>query len=366
MGTKIIGLGKALPKLEVTNDELDTIVDASDDWVYPRTGIHSRHIAVEESTIDLARNAALAALGKPIADAEGWCESQIDPTSIDLVICGTLTPDTLMPSTAGALRRELGLENAVAFDMNAACCGFIYGVSVADGMLAASCSLPGGRQKMTRALVVGADRTTRILNWEDRGSCILFGDGAGAAVLEWDENEPGILSTFLRNVDDTKNSLACTNSFVAPVPFTKDGISLDAKGDPDPSLASMSAILGFSADQLDSLVHMSGQAVFKFASKALCTAIEVVLENAGLTMDDIALIVPHQANERIIRYAAKRLGLCMEMFQVCMENTGNTSAASVPIALVDAYAQGKIHKGDKIIAVGFGGGLTYGGLLFEA
>lgn len=366
MGTKIIGLGKALPQLEVHNEELNTIVDASDDWVYPRTGIHSRHIAVEESTIDLARHAALAALGEAADASDGWCEESIARDSIDLVICATLTPDTLMPSTAGALKRDLGLDNAVAFDMNAACCGFIYGVSVADGMLASSCSLAGGRQKMKRALVVGADRTTRILNWADRGSCILFGDGAGAAVLDWDENAPGILSTFLRNVDDTKNSLACTNSFVAPVPFTKEGISLEAKDDPEPSLAFVGELLDLPEDQLDSLVHMSGQAVFKFASKALCTAIEGVLENAGLTMDDIALIVPHQANERIIRYAAKRLGIDMEMFQVCMENTGNTSAASVPIALVDAYAQGKVRKGDKVIAVGFGGGLTYGGLLFEA
>lgn len=366
MGTKIIGLGKALPQLEVHNEELNTIVDASDDWVYPRTGIHSRHIAVEESTIELARRAALAAFGEPEETAEGWCETKITRDSIDLVICATLTPDTLMPSTAGALKRDLGLENAVAFDMNAACCGFIYGTSIADSMLAASCCLPGGRQKMKRALVIGVDRTTRILNWADRGSCILFGDGAGAAVLDWDENAPGILSTFLRNVDDFKNSLACTNSFVAPVPFTKEGISLAAKDDPEPSLPFVGELLDLPEDQLDSLVHMSGQAVFKFASKALCSAIEGVLENAGLTMDDIALIVPHQANERIIRYAAKRLGIDMEMFQVCMENTGNTSAASVPIALVDAYAQDKIHKGDKIIAVGFGGGLTYGGLLFEA
>ena len=195
MGSTIIGCGKSLPKLEVANDELKALVDTNDEWISTRTGIRSRHVAVEETATDLAEAAARQALG--LADG-GWREDgeAIDPASIDLVIYATITPDVLVPSAAGLLRRRLGLENAIAFDLNAACTGFVYGLTVAECMMAGSTAgAPGaaGRNPVRRALVVGAERLTRVTGWSDRNTCVLFGDGAGAAVLEWNENRPGIV-----------------------------------------------------------------------------------------------------------------------------------------------------------------------------
>ncbi|WP_251197305.1 beta-ketoacyl-ACP synthase 3 [Anaerotardibacter muris] len=369
MGTRLVGLGKALPKLEIENDALQALVDTNDEWIFQRTGIRSRHVAVSESTLELACDAAALALGSAASASDGesaWCEEPIDPASIDLVICATLSADTLIPSAAASIKRVLGLENAVAFDLNAACSGFIYGLSVADSMLAASCALPEGaaKQTMRRALVVGVDRLSRILDWQDRSTCVLFGDGAGAAVVEWDAEAPGIIATCLKTIDDTKNTLTCASIFASNTPFDEQGKLLgDAE---DPSYATLCESLEVEPELMKSTVHMAGQSVFRFASRALCSGIEAVLEQSGLTIDDIALIVPHQANERIIRYAAKRLDLDMDRFLVSLAHTGNTSAASVPIALAEAYASGKIKKGDKIIAVAFGAGLTYGALLFEA
>ena len=209
MGSTIIGCGKSLPKLEVANDELKALVDTNDEWISTRTGIRSRHVAVEETATDLAEAAARQALG--LADG-GWREDgeAIDPASIDLVIYATITPDVLVPSAAGLLRRRLGLENAIAFDLNAACTGFVYGLTVAECMMAGSTAgAPGaaGRNPVRRALVVGAERLTRVTGWSDRNTCVLFGDGAGAAVLEWNENRPGIMSSFITNADDDTNAL---------------------------------------------------------------------------------------------------------------------------------------------------------------
>lgn len=368
MGTRLVGLGRALPSLEIANDALKALVDTDDEWIFQRTGIRSRHVSVNESTLELARQAALCALGQESDEDGAWCSSSIDPASIDLVICATLSADTLIPSAAASLKRVLGLENAVAFDLNAACSGFIYGLSVADALLAASCALPQGRAKqpMKRALIVGVDRLSRILDWQDRSTCVLFGDGAGAAVVEWEEDAPGVIATYLKTVDDVKNTLTCASTYASMTPFDENGRVRPLEDIDDPSFATLCALLDVEPDQLNPTVHMAGQSVFKFASRALCTGIKEVLAQAHLSIDDIALIVPHQANERIIRYAAKRLGLEMDRFLVSLAHTGNTSAASVPIALAEAYATGKIKPGDKVIAVAFGAGLTYGAVLFEA
>ena len=331
MGSTIIGCGKSLPKLEVANDELKALVDTNDEWISTRTGIRSRHVAVEETATDLAEAAARQALG--LADG-GWREDgeAIDPASIDLVIYATITPDVLVPSAAGLLRRRLGLENAIAFDLNAACTGFVYGLTVAECMMAGSTAgAPGaaGRNPVRRALVVGAERLTRVTGWSDRNTCVLFGDGAGAAVLEWNENRPGIMSSFITNADDDTNALTCSFAYDAPLPFDIDGASPEAPE--DASLSRIDAELGITefvdAGEPRQVLRMDGPKVFKFAAEAMTTAVHEALDRANLTLDDVACIVPHQANERIIKYAAKKLGRPMDFFQLSIDHTGNTSAA---------------------------------------
>lgn len=368
MGSTIIGCGKSLPKLEVENDELKALVDTNDEWISTRTGIRSRHIAVEETATDLAEAAARQALG--LADG-GWCESAIDPTTIDLVIFATITPDVVVPSAAGLLRRRLGLEHAIAFDLNAACTGFVYGLTVAECMMAGSAAGAhgaAGRNPIRRALVVGAERLTRVTNWADRNTCVLFGDGAGAAVLEWDETRPGIMSSFITNADDVTNALSCSFAFDAPVPFSAEGV--DALRSEDVSRTHIDKELDI-AELVDAgrprqTLRMDGPKVFKFAAEAMTVAVHEALDRAGLTLDDVACIVPHQANERIIKYAAKKLGRPMDFFQLSIDHTGNTSAASLPMALCDAYTNGRIQHGDKIVLVAFGGGFTSGAVLLEA
>ena len=216
MGCTIIGCGKQLPALDVPNEELTKLVDTSDEWISTRTGILSRRVCVSEGNIDLAEGAARQALGW--ADG-GYSERKIAPEDIDLIIYSTITPDEVVPTCAAMLRRRLGLVNAAAFDMNAACSGFIYGLTIAETMMAASA--PGaagaaGRNPIRRALVVGGERLTRIVDWNDRNTCVLFGDGAGAAVVERDERKPGILSWYIKNDDDDSNALTCPSAYDAP------------------------------------------------------------------------------------------------------------------------------------------------------
>ena len=209
MGSALVGFGKAIPALEVQNDDLKALVDTNDEWIRTRTGIESRHVAVGESNADLAEQAAREALGWVEG---GFAERCLEAGEIDLVVFATITPDTVVPSMAGLLRRRLGLENAIAFDVNAACTGFVYGLTVAEALMAASApKTPGaaGRNPVRRALVVGAERLTRLTNWADRNTCVLFGDGAGAAVLEWSDERPGILGSYIVNEDDVTNALSC-------------------------------------------------------------------------------------------------------------------------------------------------------------
>ena len=370
MGCTIIGCGKQLPELEVPNDELTKLVDTSDEWISSRTGILTRRICVNETNVDLAEGAARKALGW---DTDGYAQRRIAPEEIDLIIYSTITPDEVVPTCAAVLRRRLGLKNAAALDMNAACTGFIYGLTIADSMMAATApGAPGAsaRNPIRRALVVGSERLTRIVDWKDRNTCVLFGDGAGAAVVEWDETKPGIMSWFIKNDDDETNALTCPSIYDAPTPFTAEGIDAAAFDETDLGDAAVAAELEeterIAAGAPRQALYMHGQKVFKFATSAMPAAIEEVLRRANLTIDDVQFIAPHQANERIIRYAAKRMGLPLERFQLSIANRGNSSSACIPMTLSDAYENGSIHPGDKVILVGFGGGFTSGAILYEA
>ena len=383
MGTRVIGCGKALPQRVVSNDEMSTIVDTNDEWIRTRTGIGNRHVAIEETTTDLGAAAARRAMGW---DAGGWRldGETIDPESIDLLVCMTITPDKVVPSQAALLKARLGLPNAVAFDLNAACAGCIYGLDVASDKLELSAydrerAGEGGRRTrndMKRALVIGSERLTRLTDWTDRSTCVLFGDGAGAVLLEWQDDEPGIIASFLKNTDDVDDVLVVANLYdMSTFPFADAktaygelscaGMRADAS---DEVVAAMREA-GFTEhdDEMGSpFIDMAGQAVFKFATSAMPEAAREVCERAGITLDDVKCIVPHQANERIIRYAAKKLGVSEDLFQISIEEVGNTSASSVLMALADAYEAGRIQTGDNVLLVGFGGGLTAGALLFRA
>lgn len=377
MGCKVAGYGKALPDLVVTNDEMAGIVDTSDEWIVTRTGIHERRIAVGESSTDLAARAALQALERAGAA----------PEDVDLIVCMTITPDAVVPSQSCLLKVRLGATHAVAFDLNAACTGCIYGVEVASEMMEASAldrarAVERGeaprRNVVRRALVVGVERLSRLTDWTDRATCVLFGDGAGAVVLEWDDEAPGVLASFLKNTDDAELSLACSNEFdLSTFPFG-DPIEKTALDDAVERGVAGAAVVRLDEDELTvetqvdrvmsagPFIRMHGQRVYKFATAAMAEAIEKVLERAGVSIDEVKCIVPHQANERIIKYAAKKVGKPMDLFQVSIGHVGNTSASSVLMALDDAYEAGRIEPGDKVILVGFGGGLTSGAILYEA
>lgn len=358
MGCTVIGCGKALPKLVVSNDDLAKLVDTSDEWIVKRTGIHERRIAVSESSTDLASAACSAAMGlEPSSiEASSWNLGGVDPDSIDLLICMTITPDATIPCQASLIKMRLGLSNAVAFDLNAACSGCVYGITVAENMMRASQSAQGACNPIRRALVVGVERLSRIVDWSDRATCVLFGDGAGAVLLEWSDSQKGIVSSFLKNTDDVELTLSRANMFDrALFPFDEEGVaetSNDAAYD--------------CAIPVTPHIGMEGRTVFKFATAALREAIEAVLERADMTIDQVGCVVPHQANERIIANVAKKMEMPLDLFQVSIDKNANTSAASALMALCDAYCEGRIKRGDNVVMAGFGGGLTSGAVLFEA
>ena len=329
MGSVVCGTGKALPQLEVSNDDLSAIVDTSDEWITKRTGIHNRRIAVQETATSLAVDAGLQAL-----DAAGFSAE-----SLDLVICATSTPDSIMPSQAALVRRAIGARNAAAFDVNSACTGCVVALTLADSLLK---TLAGAK----RALVVGAECMSRIVDWTDRGTCVLFGDGAGAVALESQAERRGIFAARLKGEDDADNVLTCPATYPAPVPFRSEA--------PDGGSLENSQV-----------ISMKGREVFKFATRVIPEMLTQVAADAGMPLEDVRLIVPHQANLRIIAYAAKKLGLPLERFQVSIAETGNTSAASALMALCDAYREGKLQQGDVVAMAGFGAGLSAGALLLE-
>lgn len=401
MGARIIGYGKALPGLKVPNEDLRKLVDTSDEWIVSRTGISSRRISINESTIDLACQASCMAMGLPKptpsthddinVDVSGKAFEVSDPSSIDLLVLATITPDSIVPSSACAIKRFLGLENAIAFDINAACTGFIYALTVAESMMAASSSgCPGAsmRNPIKRALVVSSERLSRLTDWQDRNTCVLFGDGAGACVLEWDDDEPGIIATYLHNTDDVANTLTCRMFYDTMIPFDEHGICVSDSFEPqggkedvdysrisaegpgtEPAYDRISAMFDLDDRGLrggpNQSIFMNGQAVFKFAAKAMESAVREVLEKSGLSIDDIKMIIPHQANIRILEFAAKRLKLPLDRFKVTISETGNTSSSCLPMALSDAIVDGDVKKGDYIVLVAFGGGLTSGAALIR-
>ncbi|WP_140908489.1 beta-ketoacyl-ACP synthase III [Cognatiluteimonas lumbrici] len=318
---RIAGTGSYLPEKVLTNDDLAKIVDTSDEWIASRTGIRERHVAAEgETTGDLAYQAAVRAM-----EAAG-----VDASELDLIVLGTTTPDLVFPSTACLLQARLGVAGCPAFDVNAACSGFIYALSVADKFIRAGAA--------KTALVVGAETLTRMLDWNDRSTCVLFGDGAGAVVLKADE-ETGILGTHL-HADGAKKELLWN-----PV-----GVSVGFK--PEEHNAGVKVL-------------MTGNEVFKHAVKALDAVVEETLAANGLDRHEIDWLIPHQANLRIIEATAKRLDMPMDRVIVTVDRHGNTSSGSVPLALDEAVRSGKIERGQMVLLEAFGGGFTWGSVLLR-
>ena len=319
--SRIAGTGSYLPEKILTNADLEKMVETSDEWIVSRSGIRERHIAAEgEMTGDLAYHAAVRAM-----EAAGVAASELD-----LVILGTTTPDVIFPSTACRLQHRLGANGCPAFDVNAACSGFIYALSVADNFIRA------GQAKT--ALVVGAETLSRMVDWTDRATCVLFGDAAGAVVLKADA-EAGILSTHL-HADGGKGDLL----------YNPVGVS---KGF-DASLPNCGV-----------KVMMAGSEVFKHAVKALDSVVDETLAANGLDKSHLDWLIPHQANLRIIEATAKRLQMPMDRVIVTVDRTGNTSAGSVPLALDDAIRSGKVKRGELLLLEAFGGGFTWGSALLR-
>lgn len=315
----ILGTGSHLPEREMTNFDMEKIVETSNEWIVTRTGIESRRIADENTaTSDLAYKAAEKAI-----EAAGLTAEQID-----LIIVGTITPDHHFPSTACIVQDKIGAVNAAAFDLEAACSGFIYGVSVGQQFIATG--------MYEHVLVIGAETMSKILDFEDRKTCILFGDGAGAVVLGPVAKGKGIRSMEL-GADGKGGKSLIMPAGGSRIPASEQSV----------------------ADRLH-YVTMDGSEVFKFAVRAMGGASKRVVEQAGLSVEDVDFLVPHQANMRIIMNAAKRLKLPMEKVHVNLDKLGNMSAASIPVALDEAVRAGKIKENDKIVLVGFGGGLTWG------
>ncbi|OWR27077.1 3-oxoacyl-ACP synthase [Saccharibacillus sp. O23] len=316
----VIGTGKYVPERILDNAELEKMVETNDEWIVSRTGIRERHIAApEQATSDLAYEASVKALA-----AAG-----LKPEELDLIIVATITPDTSFPSTACILQEKLGAKKAAAFDLSAACSGFVYSLAAATGFIQ--------NGMYNNALVIGADTLSRITDYTDRNTCVLFGDGAGAVVLG--EVAPGRgFQSFDLGAEGAGGDL----------------LKLPAGGSRLPS----------SADTVENKLHfisMNGRDVFKFAVRVMGTATEEVLRKAELTKDDIDLFIPHQANIRIIQSAMQRLNLSEDRVMINVDKYANTSAASIPLALVEAYEEGRIKEGDRVVMVGFGGGLTWGG-----
>jgi len=319
----IIGVGEYLPKKVLTNADLEKMVDTSDEWITTRTGIKERRLAAkEEATSDLATNAAKEALEN----------AKLNPEELDLIIIATISPDMQFPSTACFVQVNLGAKNAVCFDVSAACSGFVYALTVAQQFIAA------GVYK--NALVVGAEILSRVTDWKDRNTCVLLGDGAGAAVLA-EVKSGGIISTYLGS-DGTKIDL----------------LNMPGGGSRNPA----------SSETLANRMHylkMNGNELFKIAVRTMTHAAETVLKQAGLEFSDVDLIIPHQANKRIIMAVAQKLGLSEDKIYLNIEKYGNMSSASTATALCEAVKEGRIKKGDIVLLDAFGAGLVWGACVIK-
>lgn len=320
----IVGTGSYVPEKVLTNADLEKMVDTNNEWIVSRTGIKERHIAAPETPVsELCYQAALKALE----------DAKVAPEDVDLIIVPTVTADYIFPSTAGLVADRLGAKNAAAFDLSAGCTGFLYGITTAAQFVATG--------MYRTALVIGAETLSKIINWEDRSTCILFGDGAGAAVLQPVEEGYGFLGFELGADGSGGHLLTCLGG-----------------GSRNPA----------SIESVENKLHtirMAGSEVFKFAVRIMGEASFKVLEKAGLQKEDIDLFVPHQANVRIIDSAVKRLGIDPEKVVVNLDRYGNTSSASIPLALDEASRGGRLKYGDNLLMVGFGAGLSWGATVLK-
>jgi 3-oxoacyl-[acyl-carrier-protein] synthase III len=318
----IASTGRGIPSTLFMNADFAKIgIETTDEWIVERTGIKQRHIAKTESGTDLAATAARAAMQK----------IGVHAGELDMIILATASPDRLLPSAAVDLQAALGASRAAAFDVGAACSGFIYGCTVAEGMMALG--------NVETCLVVGVEKLSAITDWQDRSTCVLFGDGAGAAILKRSKQHRGILSTYVRS-DGTLGDLLCRPSGGAVRPFSTDVL-----------------------DDRSSFIRMNGREVFKHAVRSMSDAASRALDGAKLTGADIDLMIPHQANVRIIEATAKHANIPMEKVYVNVDRFGNTSAASIPIALDEALETGRIGEGSIVLLVAFGAGFTWGAVV---
>lgn len=319
----IVGVGCYLPENVLTNKDLEKLVDTSDEWIQTRTGIRERRkVAAEEATSDLAARAALAALQN----------AGIAPEEVDMIVMGTATPDMAFPSAACIVQDKIQATKAAAFDLSAGCTGFIYALNIGQQFVATG--------QYNTVLVIGADCISRILNWEDRNTCVLFGDGAGAVVLR--QVQEGGLLAFELGAEGAGGIHLRLPAGGSQLPATHETV-----------------------DKKEHYVHMNGRDVFKFAVRAMGDSTLRVLEKAGLTIEDIDLLIPHQANTRIIDSAVKRLKIAPEKVVINLDRYGNMSNASIPVALAEEVQAGRLRNGDKVVLVGFGAGLTFGSCVLE-
>jgi 3-oxoacyl-[acyl-carrier-protein] synthase-3 len=320
----ITGWGMAVPEKILTNDEIALMVDTNDEWIRTRTGIVQRRIADDnESTASLATEAALRAL--EIAN--------LRPYEIDLIIVSTSSPEYLFPATACLVQDEIGAIKAGAFDLSAACTGFIYALN-----MAAQSIMTGS---INNAIVIGSETLSRLVDWQDRGTCILFGDGAGAFVLQASDKPGGVLSAIMRSDGSGRESLWLPAGG-SRMPTTFDTVHNGLH-----------------------YIHMNGREVFRFATRVMVQATREAVEACQLEMDDIRIVIPHQANKRIIESAARGLEIPMERVMVNLDHYGNTSTASIPIAACEAFEKGQLNNGDYAALVGFGAGLTWGSIVLQ-
>ena len=324
MSVGINGIGVYLPDKVLTNADLEKIVDTSDDWIVTRTGINERRIVDESVTVsDLAAKAGLMAIE----------DAKIDPNDVDLVVVATGSPEMIWPSTACLAQAKMNLSGSAAFDLQAACTSFIYGLTVADGLLSSG--------TFQNILLIGAETITRLVNWQDRNTCVLFGDGAGAFLLRKSEPGFGILSSYLAADGNRADMLK--------IPAGGSG-----------QICSQKVV-----DENLQTIQMKGSDVFRFAVKALPESVEKALAKAGLAIDDVDHFIPHQANQRIIEAAVERLGLPIEKVATNISKYGNTSAASIPLVLEELYRAKSLKRGDILVLAAFGAGLTWGAVVIR-
>jgi 3-oxoacyl-[acyl-carrier-protein] synthase III len=318
----VASTGRGIPATVFQNAEFAALgIETTDEWIVERTGIKQRHFAKTESATDLAA----------LASREAMRKASVQPGEIDLIVVGTASPDRLLPSAAVDLQAALGASRAAALDVGAACSGFIYGCTVAEGMMATT-----GAETV---LVVGVEKLSAIMDWQDRSTCVLFGDGAGAAVLKRSRHHKGILSTYIRS-DGTLGDLLCRPAGGAAVPFSNDVLAARTQ-----------------------YIRMNGREVFKHAVRSMSDAASRALDGAKLTGADVDLMIPHQANIRIIEATAKHANIAMDKVYVNVDRYGNTSAASIPIALDEAIETGRIRDGSTVLLVAFGAGFTWGAMV---